>query len=68
MPLLIEGGFTASGPDKKKLKELVEHIDRTGIPNLGEEADKALGVRLRIAFQSHAGMSRILILIAWTIR
>ena len=41
-----EGGSNAVGPDKKteRSRPSAEHIDRTGIHNLGEEADEALGV------------------------
>ncbi|HFL2186573.1 TPA: hypothetical protein ACG3DQ_001567 [Pseudomonas putida] len=41
-----EGGSTAVGPDKKteRSRPSAEHIDRTGIHNLGEEADEVLGV------------------------
>lgn len=41
-----EGGSAAVGPDKKteRSRPSAKHIDRTGIHNLGEEADKALGV------------------------
>ncbi len=41
-----EGGSTAVGPDKKieRSRPSAEHIDRTGIHNLGEVADDVLGV------------------------